>query len=70
MFLRCFYFLTKSEADVLINSVLRQNTECSPFRTIVAKYYLEQKYGNSIVVEWFMQKKFVEKPQDYIRYLV
>ena len=33
-------------------------------------YYLEQKYGNSIVVEWFMQKNFVEKPQDYIRYLV
>ena len=28
MFLRCSYFFTKSEADVLMNSVLRQNTEC------------------------------------------
>ena len=26
MFLECSYFFTKSEADVLINSVLRQNT--------------------------------------------
>ena len=25
----CSYFFTKSEADVLINSVLRQNTACS-----------------------------------------
>ena len=29
MFLECFYFFTKSEADVLINSVLRQNTACT-----------------------------------------
>ena len=29
MFLRCSYFLAKSEADVLTNSVLRQNTACS-----------------------------------------
>ena len=29
MFLRCSYFFTISEADVLINSVLRQNTACS-----------------------------------------
>ena len=28
MFLGCSYFFTKSEADVLINSVLRQNTAC------------------------------------------
>ena len=28
MFLRCSYFFTISEADVLINSVLRQNTAC------------------------------------------
>jgi len=28
MFLRCSYFFIKSEADVLINSVLRQNTAC------------------------------------------
>ena len=28
MFLECSYFFTKSEADVLINSVLRQNTAC------------------------------------------
>ena len=29
IFLGCPYFYTKSEADVLINSVLRQNTACS-----------------------------------------
>ena len=29
MFLRYFYLFTKSEADVLINSVLRQNTACN-----------------------------------------
>ena len=29
MFLECSYFFTKSEADVLINSVLRQNTACT-----------------------------------------
>ena len=29
MFLECSYFFTKSEADVLINSVLRQNTACN-----------------------------------------
>ena len=28
MFLRCSYFLAKSKADVLINSVLRQNAAC------------------------------------------
>ena len=28
MFLGCSYFFTISEADVLINSVLRQNTAC------------------------------------------
>ena len=28
MFLECSYFFTTSEADVLINSVLRQNTAC------------------------------------------
>ena len=28
MFLGCSYFFTKSEAYVLINSVLRQNTAC------------------------------------------
>ena len=27
--LRMFLFFTKSEADVLINSVLRQNTACN-----------------------------------------
>ena len=27
-FLGCSYFFTKFEADVLINSVLRQNTAC------------------------------------------
>ena len=36
----------------------------------IVLYYLEQKYGNSIVVEWIMQKNFVEKPQDYIGYLI
>ena len=29
MFLECSYFFTKSEADFLINSVLRQNTACT-----------------------------------------
>ena len=29
MFLGCSYFFTKSEADALINSVLRQNTACT-----------------------------------------
>ena len=29
MFLKCSYFFTKYEADVLINSVLRQNTACN-----------------------------------------
>ena len=32
MFLRCSYFFTISEADVLINSVLRQNTACNEDR--------------------------------------
>ena len=32
MFLRCSYFFTKSEADVLKNSVLRQNTACTTTR--------------------------------------
>ena len=31
MFLGCSYFFIKSEADVLINSVLRQNTACRPW---------------------------------------
>ena len=35
MFLECSYFFTKSEADVLINSVLRQNTACMQ-RTYIA----------------------------------
>ena len=30
MFLGCSYYFTISEADVLINSVLRQNTACPP----------------------------------------
>ena len=30
MFLRCSYFLAKSEADVLINSVLIKRKACNP----------------------------------------
>ena len=33
MFLGCSYFFSKSEADVLINSVLRQNAACNPLFT-------------------------------------
>ena len=37
MFLGCSYFFAKSEADVLINSVLRQNTACKRTSTIANK---------------------------------
>ena len=31
-------------------------------------YYLEQKYGNTLVIAKFMQKISVKKSQEYIRY--
>ena len=40
MFLECSYFFTKSEADVLINSVLRQNTACNFMET--ESYYIKR----------------------------
>ena len=42
MFLGCSYFFTISEADVLINSVLRQNTACNAEITRQKKYVRDE----------------------------
>ena len=55
MFLRCSYFLTKSEADVLINSVLikRKACRCTDFRCKIKRYKLPAMAAVAV------RKKFV-----------
>ena len=45
--LRMFLFFIKSEADVLINSVLRQNTACKSFH-----FEFPYKVSSKSVAKW------------------
>ena len=51
-FLGCSYFFTISEADVLINSVLRQNTACSKSKTQLEGYSYMLEFQLSCVNEY------------------
>ena len=62
MFLGCSYFFIKSEADVLINSVLRQNTAC-----ISIQYRYDINIGTMSIQ--YNTQKYPEVPKNTQNYL-